>query len=296
MNYLKIAWRQLIRNKSHAFIYIIGLAVGLAVVLLDSLWIHDEWSFNKNFRNYDHIAQVMHHDTYNGERSTLVWNPYHLGDILRREYGSDFKRIVMSTYPSGHILTYKEKKFIEVGNYMDSGVSAMLSLQMIKGPLDGLKDPNSILLSESVAKAFFGNEDPINKIIRIENKADVMVTGVYRDIPFNSDFKDLTFIAPWNLYLAIHPEIKSGDPWNNNNYLTYVQIADQGDLERISAKIKDLKKNKVSKARADQNKPELFLHPMSKWHLYPEFKNGVNTGGRIGLVWLFGIIGIIVLF
>jgi putative ABC transport system permease protein len=294
-SYFKIAWRNLLKNRASSFINIGGLAVGMAVALLIGLWIYDELSFNKYHQNYDHIAQVMKHETFNGERVTLIWNPYLMGDILRNEYGSDFKRVVMSTYPSGHILTYKEKKIIKEGNYMDQEAPNMLSLEMIKGSQDGLKDPNSILLSESVAKVFFGNDDPINKFMRIDNMANVKVMGVYKDMPFNSEFRNLSFIAPWVLLLNISGMKADPDPWNNNNYLTYVQIADQSDMNKISIKIKDLKKNKLSKVNADLYKPEVFLQPMSKWHLYSEFKNGVNTGGRIQFVWLFCIIGIFVL-
>lgn len=295
MKYLKIAWRNIIKHKGYSLIYSIGLGVGIAVTLLDALWINDELSFNKSHSNYEHIAQVMQHNTLNGERFSLIWNPFHLGDEIRKDYGSDFKYIVMSSYPSGHVLEYDEKILTQEGNYMDSDAPAMLSLQMIKGSAD-LKDPYSILLSASVAKAFFGANDPINKLMKIENKATVKVTGVYKDVPFNSDFKNLGFIAPWQLYLAIYPEIKTHpDPWHSNNYLTYVQLAENRDMDKVSARIKDLKRTRIAKEEADLLKPEMFLHPMRKWHLYEAFKNGVNTGGRIEFVWLFGIIGIFVL-
>jgi putative ABC transport system permease protein len=295
MKYLKIAWRSLIKHKGYSLIYIIGLAVGIAVSLLDGLWISDELSFNKSHRNYQRIAQVMQHNTLNGERFSLIWNPFHLADELRKDYGSNFKYVVMSSYPGGHILEHEDKILTQEGNYMDADAPDMLSLEMIKGS-PSLEDPRSILLSASVAKAFFGNDDPINKIMKIENREIVKVTGVYKDIPFNSDFKTLGFIAPWQLYLTMFPEIKNHpDPWHNNNFLTYVQIAENRNMESISAQIKDLKKTRIAKEEADLLKPEMFLHPMSKWHLHSEFKNGVNTGGRIQFVWLFGIIGLFVL-
>jgi putative ABC transport system permease protein len=296
MKYFKIAWRNIIKHKGYSLIYAIGLAIGITVSLLDGLWINDELSFNKSHRNYDRIAQVMQHNTLNGERFSLIWNPFHLGEELRKDYGSDFKYVVMSSYPSGHPLEYEQKILTQEGNYMDADAPAMLSLQMEKGSIDGLKDPYSILLSASVAKAFFGNDDPMNKLMKIENRATVKVTGVYKDIPFNSDFKSLGFIAPWQLYLIIFPETKNHpDPWHNNNFLTYVQIADNRDMASISARIKDLKRTRISKEEASLLNPEMFLHPMSKWHLYEAFKNGVNTGGRIEFVWLFGIIGVFVL-
>jgi putative ABC transport system permease protein len=103
-NYFKIAWRNLAKSKVHSFINIVGLSIGMAVAILIGLWIWDELAFNKIFKNYDRIAQVMHHDTFNEERTTLVWNPYHLRDIIRKDYGNDFKYVVMSSYPSEHAL------------------------------------------------------------------------------------------------------------------------------------------------------------------------------------------------
>ena len=295
-NYFKTGWRNLIKNKLHSLVNIIGLSIGMAVALLIGLWIYDELSFNKNFDNYDKIAQVMHHDTFNGERATLVWNPYHLADLLRKNYSTDFKYVVMSSYPSQHSLKYNEKLLSKEGNYMDDKVPFMLSLKMLKGSKDGLKEPYSMLLSESVAKAFFGDDEPINKIIRIDNLADVKITGVYKDLLYNSEFKNLSFIAPWDLYLATNPNIKADpDPWSNNNYLTYVQIADNADMKNVSDKIKDFKKNNLDATRAKLYNSEVFLQPISKWHLYSEFKNGKNIGGQIDFVWLFGIIGIFVL-
>jgi putative ABC transport system permease protein len=295
MNYLKIAWRSLKTNKGFTFIYIFGLSIGLAVVMVDGLWIKDELSFNKYHKNYDHIAQVMHHDLVNGERLTLVWNPAHLGDLLKTGDGSDFKHIIMSTYPGPHVLAYQDKKFSEQGNYMDQDAPEMLGLEMTKGSQQGLKNIYTIILSEKLAKSLFGIKDPVNSVVRLDNQVDVKVTGVYKDLPFNSEFKNLSFIAPWDLYLALNPGIKSGNPWNNNNYLTYVQIADHREFNLISDKIRDIIKNNQSKSESDLFKTAIFLQPMAKWHLYSEFKNGVNTGGRIEWVWLFGAIGFFIL-
>ena len=295
-NYFKTAWRNLIKNKTYSIVNIAGLSIGMAVALLIGFWIYSELSFNKDFKNYDSIAQVMHHDSFNGERMTLPWNPYLFGDILKKNYGPDFKYIVMSTNTSAHTLKYKDKILSEKGNYMEDKAPQMLSLHMIDGSQNGLKDPYSILLSETVAKTYFGNTDPINKVMRIDNMADVKVTGVYKDLPYNSDFRNLSFIAPWNLLLSVYPFIKTDpDPWGNNNYFTYVQMAPGTNMQKVSKKIKDFKKSSLNPQRAKLINPEVFLYPMSKWHLYSDFKDGKNTGGRIEFVWFFGIIGLFVL-
>src|SRR3982074_3213275 len=96
-NYLKIAWRNLIKNKASSFINIGGLAVGMAVAMLIGLWIYDELSFNKYHQNYDRIARVMQHVTINGEIGRWAAMPYPMGDELRNSYGSNFKYVLMSS-------------------------------------------------------------------------------------------------------------------------------------------------------------------------------------------------------
>jgi ABC-type antimicrobial peptide transport system permease subunit len=196
---------------------------------------------------------------------------------------------------NNHILTVGEKAFAKTGNYCDPQITEMLSLKMLKGTRAGLKEPYSILLSESVAKIYFGDADPLDKIIKLDNKDEVKVTGVYEDLPYNSTFRSMTFILPWELFEIHNPWLKNAkDLWSDNFTLTYARIADHADMEDVSAKIKDLIITRVDEGHA-KNKPAVFLQPMSRWHLYAQFKNGVNTGGRIESVWLFGIIGIFVL-
>jgi len=294
-NYLKIALRNLAKNKVYSFINIAGLATGMAVAMLIGLWIHDELSFDRHHANYDQIAQIMQHQTFNGEKGTQVSVPAVMGEEIHNLYGNDFKHITMSSWTSSHILAFREKKISKTGNYFEPSAPEMLSLEMLSGTRAGLKDVYSILLSESVANAFFGTGNALDKVIKIDNKFDVKVTGVYKDLPDNSTFKMVSYILPWELYLAANPWIKKmDDPWGSNFTQMYVQLADHADLEKVSEKIRNAKQNKVS-AGEKSLKSEIFLHPMRKWHLYSDWKNGINTGGKIEFVWLFSIIGIFVL-
>ena len=136
----------------------------------------------------------------------------------------------------------------------------------------------------------------MDKVIEIDNRFDVKVTGVYKDLPYNSDFRNLTFIACWQLFIdkASWGMKMRPIPGGNNSFQTYVQMADNADMEKVSAKIKDSKLKNVILQRQHLS-PKFSLQPMSKWHLYSEFKNGINTGGRIEYVWLFAIIGFFVL-
>src|ERR1043165_1583180 len=158
-NYFKMAWRNLVKNKMYSFINIVGLSIGMAVAILIGLWMYDELSFDRNFKNYDRIAQVIQNVTNNGEVQT--WNsvPYPLAEELRQNYGSDFKHIAMAVNWSDHLVTYNDKKLKQEGGYFEREMPDIFSLQMIKGSSD-LKEPASILLSARSAKAFFGNDDP----------------------------------------------------------------------------------------------------------------------------------------
>ena len=297
-NYLKIALRNLAKNKVYSFINIGGLSVGMAVAMLIGLWIYDELSFNTYHKDYQRIAQVMQHQTGNGQVFSQNAIPFPLGKELRSVYGSNFKYLAMSSWQGDHILTFGETKLSKSGCYMEAEAPKLLSLNMLKGTTDGLKDPNSILLSVSSAKAIFGEADPMNKMMKIDNQLDVKVTGIYEDIPYNNRFKELNFIAPWELYVASENWIKNArdqNQWGNNSFQLFVQIAENTEMEKVSANIKNAKLNRVGKEEK-KYKAEIYLNPMHDWHLRSHWdNNGIKTGGPIEYVWLFGIVGIFVL-
>jgi putative ABC transport system permease protein len=294
-NYFKIAWRNLFKNKASSFINISGLAIGMAVAMLIGLWVYDEVSFDHSNKNYKRIAQVMQQQTSNGKIYTMQAIPFPLGDELKSKHGSDFKYIVMSSWEGEHILGLNEQKVSQGGAYMDVDAAKMLSLKMLKGTNDGLKDPASVLLSASAAKAIFGNAEPINKTIKIDNKLDVKVTGVYQDLPENTQFKNLKFIAPWQLYVSSESWIKNSmTEWGNNSFQTFAQIADNTDFTSINKRIINTKLDRVP-AEDKKYNSQIFLHPMEDWHLRSNWENGVRTGGLIDYVKLFLLVGIFVL-
>jgi ABC-type antimicrobial peptide transport system permease subunit len=294
-NYFKIAWRNLVKSKGYSAINIGGLAVGMAVAMLIGLWVYDELTVDKYHKNYDRIAQVMQHANFNGKVETQIANPALMGPELRDKYGDNFKYVVQTSWPGGHLLSVGNKHISKVGVFFEPDAPEMLSLKMLKGTRAGLKDPYSIMLSASAAESIFGKEDPINKVIKLDRISDVKVTGVYEDLPGNTSFRELKIMMPWELWLIQNPWAKQmEEPWGSNFSQTFVQIADNANMEKVSAKIKNAKLNNVSKEEA-KYQWAVFLHPMRKWNLYSEFKNGLNTGGNIQYVWLFGIIGIFVL-
>jgi putative ABC transport system permease protein len=297
-NYIKTALRNLARNRASSFINIGGLAVGMAVAMVIGLWIWDEMSYDKSFKNRDRIAQVMQNQWINNQTETWAGEAYPLGPELRKVYGNDFKHVLMAGYTYGHILSYRDKNIKQSGNYIEPGITDMLSLNMLKGDRNGLQEPESILLSESAAKAIFGDADPVNKTVTLDHKLLVKVTGVYEDLPRNSSFADLGFISPWQLLVKTeHYDTRFNNPWGASWFQTFAQIADNADMEKVSARIRDVELNALKGLANDDARfrPAIFLHPMSKWHLYSEFKNGASVGGRVQYVWLFGIIGLFVL-
>ncbi len=293
-NYFKTACRNIIKSKTHSFINIAGLSVGMAVAMLIGLWIWNELSFNKYHKNYDHIAAVMQHETYNGTISTGDAIPLPLDAEMQEDYGSDFKYMVMSSWTEKHVLSVDNRNITYLGNFMGSDAPEMLTLHMLTGSRDGLKSRSSILISQSVAKALFGNKNPLNKVISLDDKNFFKVSGVYEDLPQNTTLHDVSFIAPWEYYINSPGNKRSLSDWGDNSLLMYVQMADNADMSKVSAKIKNIKLDNMDKADR-KFQPVIFLQPMSEWHLYSEFKNGINTGGAIEYVWLFGIIGIFVL-
>ncbi|GAB2544211.1 ABC transporter permease [Spirosoma aerophilum] len=295
-NYLKIALRNLVKNKAYSAINIGGLAVGMAVAMLIGLWIYDELAYDKYHQNYDRIAKVMQRGTFEGEFGAGAYMPLPLGQELRTDFADDFKYVVMSSWNGEHILAYGDKKFTKRGNYLSPEAPDMFTLKMLRGTRAGLHDPASILLSASVSQALFGNHDPMGKIVKIDNKLNVKVTGVYEDLPYNTEFRDLTFIAPWDLYVSSEDWVKRAQDnaaWDNNSWQILAQIAPNADFDAVNAKIKGLRVKHVPETAA--YKAEVFLQPMSLWHLYTGWDKQGNLEGRIQYVWLFGIIGLFVL-
>jgi hypothetical protein len=255
-NYFKIAWRNLVNSKGYSAINIGGLAVGMAVAMMIGLWIYDEVNYDKYHKNYDTIARVMQNQNFNGEVGTQFSNPAVLSQEIRNKYGSDFKYVLQSSWNSQHTLAYGEKKLLKTGSFFETGVVDMLSLKILKGSSDGLKEPYSIMISESVANAYFGNENPIDKILKLDNKADLKVTAVYEDLPYNTSFRELAYIMPWQLYLAQNPWIKTMEhPWGSNFTQTFAQVAENADMEKLSAKIKNVKLDAVGEREKNSMLP-----------------------------------------
>jgi len=301
-NYLRVAFRSLLRNRFSAAINIGGLAIGMAVALLIGLWIQDELSFNKYHQHYDRIVQILQKEKFLGKTKVWEHQPFLLLDALRKNYGDQFGHIVASIPARGLSLSASDqKKLPAYGLYMDTAGPGMLTLKMLKGTRAGLAgDPNSILLSASVARALFGDTDPIGKRITLDNQWDssrqtpVIVKGVYEDLPHNTTFNDVQFLLPWELFSNGNTYLHQ-QGWEDHRISIYAQLKPGVDRAKLSAAIADFELNTIrglaGTAQEVAAGPKILLHPMSDWHLYSDFKEGVVEQGPVQFVWMMGIIG-----
>ncbi|HEV2483537.1 MAG TPA: ABC transporter permease, partial [Puia sp.] len=220
-NFLVVAWRNLIRNRTSSLINIVGLAVGLAVAIVLGLWVWDEVTFDQYHKHYDRIAQVMQQQTTSGQISTQSGISFPMGRELQTNYRSDFTHIVMSSYAGSHILTAGNEHFDRFGVFMDKEAPELFSLKLKEGNYAALSDPHSVIISQTAAKVMFGDKEAMHQLLRIDNKLDVQVTGVYEDLPQNTTLCGIQFIATWDLYKTSEQWIIMADrqnQWDNNSF------------------------------------------------------------------------------
>jgi len=294
-SYLKIAWRNLRKNKVYSTINILGLAAGMTVAMLIAFWIWDEVTFDHYHSRHKRIAQVMttYFDNHDAITATYSAVSMPLGTELKNKFGSDFTNVAMGSWNFDHAVAIGEKKIATSGMWVDSNFPSMFTFKMLKGDINALSDPSSVLINASLAKALFGDEDPVNKIVKLDTKDDYKVAGVFEDFPQNTTLYDAKIFLPWKKFLTM-PWLKdNATKWNDHSFQAFVELADHVEFDKASQKIKDIAM--AHKNAMTEGKEESVLFAMDKWRLYSEFKNGKPSGGRIQFVWLFAIIGIFVL-
>ena len=290
-NYLKIAWRNLLRNKVLSFINIFGLAIGMTFAMLIGLWVRYELSFDTFHENAGRLAVVERHTLFNNIKGTNIAGMLPLSGELRTNW-PDVKRVSRMDWENMHGIMAGNTKFQKNGTFVDPDFLKMFTFPLVKGNVEtALKEPNSIILTESLAKALFGNAEPMGKVVRIDNRYNVQVTAIAKDVPKNSTI-GFEFLAPYEFLMQNESWRKeNAASWGNNFLRTVVELKEGTTPEAFSAKIKNLLITK-DKRITDQT---LFLFPMRDWHLRDQFKDWANVGGKIDYVRLFGIIGIFVL-
>jgi putative ABC transport system permease protein len=292
-HYFRIAFRNILRNRSSAAINIGGLAIGMAVAILIGIWVYDEVSFDRQIPGHERIAAVLQNQELSNHIETWWGQAKQLAPALRKDFGGRFKHIVIFAGPVQEVVGFGDKHLKTMGVYTDPEIIDMLHLHMVRGDRTALDDLPSVILSAAAAKSFFGGDDPVGKTLKLGDHGLRKVTGVYADLPANSSFERIDYLTPF-AYLERTDSSIAQLNWGNSWFTTYVELNDHEDMATVSRAIKNVK-YRYADMGDRQFKPSLFLHPLDDWHLRSEFKNGVSVGGRIQYVRLFVVIGIFVL-
>jgi putative ABC transport system permease protein len=287
-NYFKIAWRNLFRNKGFSITNILGLSIGMVCTILILLWVQDELTYDKFHTNYNNIYQVMANRDFNNQ----IFTDRNMVLPLARELQTSspqIKNAVVATHPQAHILTYRDIKLKKDGYTVSEHFFDMFSWKFIKGnATTAIPDPYSIALTQSAAKALFGNTEPINKVVNIDNEYNAKVTAILADLPGNSTFQ-FDFVNTFN-YSGDYIKRAMTD-WQNSSWAVFIQTVPGANINELEKTINRIKKQHD----AHDQVSTYFAFPMNKWRLYSDFKDGKNEGGMIGYVRLFTIIALIIL-
>ena len=293
-NYIKIAWRNLVSQKGYSFINITGLAVGMAVAMLIGLWVYHEYSYDKFLPNYQQLYQVRRNYNSNGDTLTFSSTSLKLADALRNEI-PEIDYVAETDYiGSSHGLKVGDKKFYVNGGQIGSDFLKMFQYPLVEGEAGiALRDPYSIVLTESTAKALFGNEAPMGKVVRFDNQNDLKVTGILKDLPLNSSFQ-FKFLVPFSYFEATASNVRmarSGS-FGDNSFQIFVKLKPGVSHAQVAPKIALIEHTETNNVNAMNS--VVILQPLQNWHLYSTYQNGKETGGFIEYVRMFTIIGILV--
>ncbi|MFD2581280.1 ABC transporter permease [Pedobacter vanadiisoli] len=285
---LKIALRNLWKNKLFSLINIGGLAIGLASCMVLLLYVAYEYGYDKQFTDYDKTYLVYNNQKTAKETFSFLAVPGLMENEVRTKVPGVAK-VGRLSYPEYKMLSYHQNNFKKSAVFADPDFLKMFDYKVLKGnPNTFLKSPNGVILNKSLAKNLFGNEDPLNKVVKLENNLSLKVEGVIEDRPKNSSL-ELDYIMSWRLYETLNPWTKTSG-WGSNFCILFVQLQDNSFFEQVNNQM-----HGMIKANEKDSNGEPFLHPLSKWHLYEKFENGKNVGGRIDQLKIFFLLAFCIL-
>lgn len=280
-SYLKAALRNLARHKGFSFINICGLAIGMACCILILLWVRYETSYDRFFKHTHELFRVINEQQFTDKKDFRIGTPGPLAAVLK----SDYPEIIRASrfFNTGWSLQIKEEMFSVDGSFGDPDFLEMFSLNFVKGdPKTALADPQTIILTEELGRTLFGSEDPIGKILKVDNNYDAVVTGVIKKLPKNTHLA-FEYMIPFSILE------KRGFPlgkWDNAAFIrTYVQSEKDTDIPPLNEKIAGLLQE-----RLPESPSRLFLQPITNIHLYR-----LEGGGPIIQVYLFSAIALFIL-
>jgi putative ABC transport system permease protein len=286
-NYLKTSFRNLLRHKSYTFINVLGLTVGLVTSIFILLWIIDELSFDSFHSDADRIFKVMVNNTYpDGKIETYPTTPAKLKDVIIQEI-PEVELAAQYSMETELLVRHETKAYNEIGIYADPTLFQILSFPIVKGSeTKPLTDIKSIAISERLAEKLFKNEDPIGKSLNLGASHELIITGVFANIPEHSSLQ-FDFVASFELFTKENPWTQH---WRSGGTRTTVLLKSSTFVDMANQKFADLIKSNCPDCATTP-----FLFPYVKSRLYNEFENGKNAGGRIQQIYLFGAVAILIL-
>ena len=285
-NYLKIAFRNIIRQKGFSFINITGLAIGMACTIIILIWVQDELTFDRFHENADNLYRVEEDQYYSGEVYHVNVTPYPCGPVFREE----IPEVVNATrfqWTGGLLFRRGETSFFESGTVaVDSTFFQMFTFPLIEGDKrSALDEPFSIVLSKEMAEKYFGEENPIGEALNVNNQYEFIVTGVFDDIPQNSI---LQFDMLVN-FDFMHDLGRYSDSWGNNSIRTFVQLREDSNIKEVNEKLTGLLRKNALESTTDY-----MVAPFTRIHLHQYWGFG-HSKGLIQFVYIFSIIALFVL-
>ena len=286
-NFLKTTFRNLWKNKTYSFLNIFGLAAGIACAGLIFLWVENELQYDHNNYKRNVLYQVLENQAYEGKIYTFPATPGLLAPVMKNEL-TGIKNTCRLTWDQYTLFGLGDKTIYERGFFADSSIFSMFTLPLAEGKKEiAFNQLHSIVISEKMAKKFFGNDkNIIGKTLKVDNKEEYTISAVMKDLPENSTIQ-FDWLAPFKNYFDKNSWLEQ---WGNNGIQTFVELDTQAEPGLVNSKLNGYIKSKDSGAIA---RP--FLFSMNDWRLHNKFEEGKNTGGRIQYVNMFGTIAWIIL-
>jgi putative ABC transport system permease protein len=298
--YFKTAWRNMVRNKIYSGINILGLALGMAACFFIFQYVNFEKSYDRFHANAPNIYRVP--ITYSGsfaDNGTSVTNHPALGPAMKRDFPEviDYVRMVnFADFSKSNYMAYEEEggrgieTFYETNMYfVDPSFFNVFSFPLIRGDKNTcLKDPGSVVISESVAKKYFGDKDPLNKTLISNGSFPLKVTGVFADPPENSHikFNVLFLFDGWG----------NNDNWTWPEWYTYVLLAPGTDIKKLEAKFPAFIDKYLGDIQKELNfRSSFHLQPLTDIHLRSHFNNEAEINGSEKEVYFLCVIGVFIL-
>lgn len=292
-NFFLISIRNLKKNGLYSVINISGLSIGIVCSVLILLWVIDEVSFDKFLPKYDRLYQVW--ITSDFDNRINKWSSVPLPTYEEMKViDSNIKNSVVAGWGNPRLLTAGDVRIIKDGYYVSEEFLTMFEFPLVSGTHEeALKDPMSIVLSESLAKILFGDEDPIGQQVRLSDEGTLQVTAIVKDLPENSTFQ-FDYLATWKYRESVNEWIRDNKTnWGNYSFQVFVELNDPARQTDVDMSIYDLAEEKDGEDGLDKH---FFLHPMKDWRLRSNWDDdGKQAGGRSDYVQLFTAIAIIIL-